>query len=155
MVLSRVFAYILLFVIKCRFPSSKSFANIIRDRYDENTLQKTRKLEKLDFKIRKCELDIEYLKTCIENNLRPKFLNFKVANPSLKGSKAYRECQLKLLKQELANKKSEQRIKDKEPKITQTFSRRFTQVPTNYFANWVVDVQSGKISTYLHSTLHY
>ena len=116
MVLSRVFAYILLFVIKCRFPSSKSVANIIRDRYDENTLQKIRKLEKLDFKIRKCKLDIDYLETCIENNLRPKFLNFKVANPSLKGSKAYRECQLKLLKQELSNKKSEQRIKDNEQK---------------------------------------
>ena len=32
---------------------------------------------------------------------------------------------------------------------------RFTQVLTDYFVNWVVDVQSGKISTYLHSTLHY
>ena len=116
MVLSRVFAYILLFVIKCRFPSSKSIADIIRDRYDENTLKKIRKLESLDFKIRKCKLDIEYLQTCINNNLRPKFLNFKVSNPSLKGSKAYSECQLKLLHQELSNKKSHYRIKENEQK---------------------------------------
>ena len=114
MVLSRVFAYILLFVTKCRFPSSKSVADIIRDRYDDDTLQKIRKLEKLDFKTRKCQLDIEYLQICIDNNLRPKFLNFKVANASLRGSKAYRECQLKLLRQELSNKKSQQRIKDNE-----------------------------------------
>ena len=114
MVLSRVFAYILLFVTKCRFPSSKSVADIIRDRYDNDTLQKIRKLEKLDFKTRKCKLDVEYLQICIDNNLRPKFLNFKVANPSLRGSKAYRECQLKLLRQELSNKKSQQRIKDNE-----------------------------------------
>ena len=31
-----------------------------------------------------------------------------------RGSKAYRECQLKLLRQELSNKKSHQRIKDNE-----------------------------------------
>ena len=114
MVLSKVFAYILLFVIKCRFPSSKSVADIIRNRYDENTLQKIRKLEKLDFKIRKCKLDMEYLQICIDNKLRPKFLNFKVANHSLRSSKAYLECQVKLLKQELSNKKSQQRIQVKE-----------------------------------------
>ena len=44
MVLTRVFAYILLFVIKCRFPASLSVADIIRKRYDENVLSKVRRL---------------------------------------------------------------------------------------------------------------
>ena len=106
MVLARVFAYVLLFVIKCRFPSNKSVADIIRERYDEGTLAKIRRLEKLDYKHRKCELDVEFLQICFENNLVPNFLKFKVTNSSLKDSKAYRDCQAKLLKQELSNKKS-------------------------------------------------
>ena len=88
MVLTRIFAYVLLFVIKCRFPANKSVADIIRSRYDENTLTKIRRLEKLDFKLRKCDLDTEYLEICLENNLVPNFLKFKVTNSALKNSKA-------------------------------------------------------------------
>lgn len=43
------------------------------------------------------------------NNLTPKFVRFKVTNSALRSSKAYRDCQLKLLKQELTNKKSARR----------------------------------------------
>ena len=114
MMLSRVFAYILLFVIKCRFPSHKSVADIIRERYDENVLAKVRKLEKLDFKARKSQLDYEFLQICSDNNLTPKFLNFKVTNRQLRSSKAYRDCQRKLLKEELANRKSNHRVKENE-----------------------------------------
>ena len=109
MVLTCVFAYVLLFAIKCRFPASKSVAEIIRSRYDADVLSKTRRLEKLDFKLRKCDLDVEFLQICLENNLIPKFVRFKVTNSALRSSKAYRDCQLKLLKQELANKKSARR----------------------------------------------
>ena len=114
MMLSRVFAYILLFVIKCRFPAHKSVADIIRERYDENVLSKVRKLEKLDFKARKSQLDYEFLQICSDNNLTPKFLNFKVTNHQLRSSKTYRDCQTKLLKEELANRKSNHRVKENE-----------------------------------------
>ena len=116
MVLSRVFAYVLLFVIKCRFPTNKSVADIIRERYNNDTLNKIRRLEKLDFKIRKRELDVEFIQICIENNLMPKFLNFKVPNSALRNSKTYRECQTKLLKEELSNQQSCLRIKRNEMK---------------------------------------
>ena len=89
-----VFAYVLLFIMKCRFPANKSVADIIRGRYDEGTLTKIRRIEKLDFKLRKCELDVEFLQICLDNNLVPNFLKFKVTNSSLKSSKAYRECQV-------------------------------------------------------------
>ena len=112
MVFTCILAYVLLFVIKCRFPASKSLAEIIRTRYDGDVLTKIRRLEKLDFKLRKIDLDVEFLQTCMDNNLTPKFVRFKVTNSSLKCSKAYRECQLKLLKQELANKKSARRTAD-------------------------------------------
>ena len=119
MALARLFAYIVLFVVRCRFPSSKSVADIIRQRYDDATLSKVRRLEKLDFKLRKCKLDMEFLEICSENNLMPKFLNFKVTNTSLRDSKAYRDCQLKLLKQEIQSKKSQHRTKEKELKTLQ------------------------------------
>ena len=111
MVLSQVFAYVLLFVIKCRFPANKSVADIIRDRYNADALNKIRRLEKLDFKIRKNELDMEFLQICLENNLTLKFLNFKLTNSLLRSSKAYRECQTKLLKEELSNKRTNLRTK--------------------------------------------
>ena len=69
-------------------------------------------MEKLDYKSRKFELDVEFLQICLDNNLTPKFVRFKVTNSSLRSSKAYRECQVKLLKQELANKKSARRTAD-------------------------------------------
>ena len=83
MVLKQVFAYVLLFVIKCRFPTNKSVADIIRRRYDENTLRKIRRLEKLDYKLRKCILDAEFLQICLDNDLVPNFLKFKVTNTAL------------------------------------------------------------------------
>ena len=109
MALTCIFAYVLLFVIKCRFPANKSVAEILRGRYDNDVLAKTRRLEKLDFKLRKCDLDVEFLQICLDNNLIPKFVRFKVTNSALKSTKAYRDCQLKLLKQELSNKKSARR----------------------------------------------
>ena len=116
MVLTKLFAYVLLFVIKCRFPANKSVADIIRGRYDESTLTKIRRLEKLDFKLRKCDLDLEFLRICLENNFVPNFLKFKVVNSALRDSKAYRDCQRKLLKQELSNKRSLRGTKFKELK---------------------------------------
>ena len=105
MVLTKVFACVLLFIIKCRFPAKKSIADIIRGRYGEDTLVKIRRLEKLDFKLRKCDLDLEFLEICLENKIVPNFLKFKVPNSALKDSKVYRDCQQRLLKQELSNKK--------------------------------------------------
>ena len=60
---AQVFSYVLLFIIKCRFPSHKSLGEIIRHRYNRKVLSKVRKLEKLDFKLRKCKLDIEFPET--------------------------------------------------------------------------------------------
>ena len=72
--LAQAISYVLLFIIKCRFPSRKLLAEIIRHRYNEKVLSKVRKLEKLDFKLRKCKLnDIEFFETCLKNGLMPKF----------------------------------------------------------------------------------
>ena len=48
-----------------------------------------RRSEKLDFKIWKNEADLDFLKSCQQYNLIPKFLNFKIASSSLRFSRTH------------------------------------------------------------------
>ena len=56
-------AVVFLLLARVRFPKSKSIAEVIRARYNENTVKRIRKLEKLDYHLRKAELDLEFLST--------------------------------------------------------------------------------------------
>ena len=69
-------------------------------------MKQIRRFEKLDFKIRKNKADLDFLQSCQQNNLIPKFLNFKVAISSLQFSRTYKQCQKQLLKQEIMDKVS-------------------------------------------------
>ena len=69
-------------------------------------LRLIRKFEGLDYKKEKTILDIEFLEKCLEHNLVPTFVKFKTANRGLQTSVAYRQCQRKLLQQEIVNKRS-------------------------------------------------
>ena len=71
----------------------------------EMSLSEKLEFEKLDFKYRKVLLDIDFLNTCLKNNVIPKFVQFCVFKKDLRISTAYRHCQIKLLKQEISNKK--------------------------------------------------
>ena len=112
--LMRVAAIVFLFLIRLRFPKSKSISDIIRGRYSQSTLKRIRKFEKLDFRLRKAELDLELLLRCRDNNGIPNFLNFRVSSHYLKASLTYRQCQLKLLQEEIRHKKSDIRVLKKE-----------------------------------------
>ena len=83
----RVLALTFLFLLKLRFPSNKLVTEIIRKRYNAEAVKRLRKFEKLDFKIRKNEADLEFLQMCRPERLTPKFFNFKLANSSLKYSR--------------------------------------------------------------------
>ena len=103
----RICTLVFLVLARLRFPSSKLFPEIIKDRNGENVLKLVvRKFERADLRCRKVELDLSFLKYCLENSLTPKFLHFKVSNRSLKSSDAYKQCQIRLLKEEICNKKS-------------------------------------------------
>ena len=71
-------------------------------------------MEKLDYRLRKAELDLEFLCKCNDNNVVPKFLNFGDANNHLKFSTTYKQCQSNLLREEIRQKKSTVRILQKE-----------------------------------------
>ena len=47
-----------------------------------------------------------FLQMCHQDGLTPKFLNFKLANSSLKHSKTYKQCQSMLFKEEIKTKRS-------------------------------------------------
>ena len=102
----RVLSLAFLFIVRLKFPLDKSIANIIRSRYNDKAVKLIRRFEKLDFKIRKNEADLDFLQSCQQNHLRPKFLNFKVASSSLHFSRTYKQCQLQLLKQKIKEKVS-------------------------------------------------
>ena len=62
----RVAAIVFLLLIRLRFPKSKSILDILRQRYSRNTLKRIRRFEKLDYRLRKAELDLEFLLWCRE-----------------------------------------------------------------------------------------
>ena len=59
-------------IVRLRFPSEKSVAEVICKRYSDNIVKQIRKCEKLDYKIRKNEADLEFLKSSQHNQLTPK-----------------------------------------------------------------------------------
>ena len=103
----KIFTLVCLFIIRLRFPPNKSIASIIRTRYGEATLKNIRKFEKADFRIRKTLLDINFLETCKDADVFPRFLQFKKSNPHLKKSTTYKECQKLLLQQEIDEKQKQ------------------------------------------------
>ena len=86
--------------------SNESIAKIITAQYGQPVLRTDRKFETADFNYRKLELDLELLNNCIKHELIPTFVRFKVANHQLKNSKVYKDCQMRLLRKEVTNKKS-------------------------------------------------
>ena len=101
-----VISLVFQFILRLRFPAHKSIAQVITTRYGKPTLNLIRKFENIDFKRRKALRDIEFLNNCIKHELVPKFVQFKVANRGLRGSRVYKQCQMKLLNQELKEKQS-------------------------------------------------
>ena len=94
-----------LFLVRVPFPRHLLTIKVLRKRYGDVIVRKVREFEKLDFKYRKVLLDIDFLNTCLKINIIPKFVQFRVSNKDLRNSTVYRQCQIKLLKQEISNKK--------------------------------------------------
>ena len=51
----QVEVFVFLCLARVRNPKSKSIAEVIRSRYSGNTVKRIRKLEKLDYRLRKAE----------------------------------------------------------------------------------------------------
>ena len=112
----KVLGFVFLFIIRIRFPKSKSIADIVRSRCGEAFVRKIHKFEKSDYKLRKGHLDLRFLLECKKNNLMPKFLQFKLGNRHLHNSVVYKKCQMKLLEEEIRAKRKRINILEKDTK---------------------------------------
>ena len=95
-----------IFIARLRFPSGLSIVEVLRIRYGTDLVKNIRKLEKIDCKYYKLQLNLDFLQTCQHSNVIPKFLQFKLANRNLRSSSAYNVCQKRLLKEEINIKKN-------------------------------------------------
>ena len=102
----RVAVLVFLFLARIRFPRNESIPSIVRRRYSGEILKTIRKFEKVDYKVRKAKLDINFLIKCQRENVIPNFLKFRLADKDLRNSVTCIKCQLNLLKTEMNNKKS-------------------------------------------------
>ena len=108
--LLRVTVLVFLFLARVCFPQNESILSGIRRRYGHDTLKLLRNFEKLDYKIRKVELDICFLRKGESKDVVPNFLKFRPANKNLKNSMTYRKCQRQLLKAEIDSKESHLKV---------------------------------------------
>ena len=103
----------LLFLIRLRFPLNMCIRYILRSRCGNLAVKELRKFEEVDYSLWKWKLDLTFVIACLQNNIILKFLNFRVSNSYLKSRRAYHDCQIKLLKEEIALKKSRIRTLEK------------------------------------------
>ena len=88
-----------------------------KGRYDNRVVKLVRELKNLDYKTRKCKFHLFFLNLSVDNNVIPKFIQFRVANKELRNSVAYKKCLNKLLQQEVVNKKRRYRLLEKNLKL--------------------------------------
>ena len=100
MALLRTLTLVFLFIIRSRFPKSKPLSEITCYRYGNYMLKFIRKFEKLDFRLRKINVNIEFLNSCLENDLRPTFLRYKMSSKRLQNSESYKRSQRMFLQEE-------------------------------------------------------
>ena len=86
----------------------KSRSSIIRCRYGNHVLKIIRRYQKLDYFIRKLDLDIKFLNTSQKNDLCPTFIQYKISSTRLQNSNAYRQSQRLFTQEELTFKNVEQ-----------------------------------------------
>ena len=107
----KVAAIVFLLLIRLRFSHSKSLQQIIRKRYGDKSIKRLRKFEKIDYRLQKAELDLDFFVKCRDNNVIHKF---RLANRSLRFPLTYAHCQSNLSLEEIRLKKPNVRVLKKE-----------------------------------------
>ena len=97
----KIATLVFLFTIRLRFPAGNLIMQTLRSRYDDRMVKLVHELEKLDYKTRKCKLDLEFLNLCVENNVILKFIHFRVANKELWNSVASKKCRILIFSKKL------------------------------------------------------
>jgi hypothetical protein len=94
----------ILFILKLKFNRNENLHDYIRSKYDVATLRTLRRLEDLQRKHLKAQLDQDFLLLCKYNNIFPNFIKFKLYRKSLYNADFYHESLVKLLDIEINHK---------------------------------------------------
>ena len=65
----------------------------IRCCYGNHVLKIIRRYQKLEYRVKKLDLDIKFLNTCQNNDLCPTFIQYKISLTRLQHSGAYRQSE--------------------------------------------------------------
>ena len=127
---------ILHFVNLLRFPRRKPITEIIISRYGRETLKLFRTLEKDDWKFKKNNIDINFLETCKENSLTPKFLNFKLFKEDIRNTEQYEKFQQFLLDEEIESKlSSKNRLQNSRENSINSLRQSTSWLDFNHFSS--------------------
>ena len=95
-----------LVLVRLRFLRELSTIKVLQKGYGNVIVKKVREFEKPGFEFRKVLNDINFSDTCPKSNIIPKFVQFRFSNKVLGNSTTYRQCEIKLVKQQTFNKKT-------------------------------------------------
>ena len=99
--LTRIFLAFL-FSLKCRLASSdNNVIGYIRRKYDASVLYNYRRLESSTRRLRKAQLDYDFLLYCKMGNIIPNFVKFKLYRSSLYNTDFYKDATMSLLELEI------------------------------------------------------
>ena len=137
---------VFMFLTWLRFLKNLSLIQVIYKRYGNTVVKLVRRFEKLDFKHRKAALDLQFLKTCQEFKVTPKFLQFRVANDSLKQSQTYQTCKKRLLLEEIRIKKKNLKTLVRElSAVKEELLRSISFLDVNHVFNLIVSTNEKSI----------
>ena len=138
---------VLLLIIKLRFPKGKSIHRVIQERYGRPLLTLFRRCELFDLKIRKTECDIEFLKVCQENNLTPKFVNFKLYKKNIRSTCHFRQFQNKLINNELSEKeKNLKKLRSENKNLVNKLRNSISYLDANHLFTFINNINDKKIT---------
>ena len=133
-----VVVLVLRIIVKLRFPPDVPISTIILRRYGSENLQLFRSFEKIDKKLRKSQLDLNFLQSCNYYGVIPKFLSFKLSNSRLRSSMMYTKCRRRLLLVEMAHKKKHiQKLQEKLMASLQDLRSCFSWFDYNHLVSFV------------------
>ena len=142
----KVLVLVFMFLIRLRFPKNLSLIQVIHKRYSNTVVKLVRRFEKLNFKHRKATLDLQFLKTCQEFKVTPKFLQFRVANDSLGQSQTYQTCKKRLLLEEIRIKKKNLKTLVRElSAVKKELLRSISFLDFNHVLNLIVSSNENSI----------
>ena len=93
-----------IFLIKLRWPKTKSLYDTVFERYGQTTLKVVRDFEKDLSRFNKASLDIGFLRKCKMFHIFPTFLSFKLSKEEFQDTRACRRFKEDLLNYEINQK---------------------------------------------------